>query len=223
MQGSGRKASISQAAAAGTALRLQAARRCWMRRFYHIRKDMDAVQALRGTLMVQAAPTIDGIKPATLFFLGECAWDLPSVWRSHGEQISGELGLCSYVLREDERGLQVLLYRKDRLCCALERPQNVRVLDDLGYPQGTESALAHLAERFKQGCPHEIGLFLGIPWRDVQGFADQKGQNCLLNGYWKVYHRPGAARARFDAFDRSRIAAMRRIVTQRSAAGADLH
>ena len=35
--------------------------------------------------------------------------------------------------------------------------------------------------------PHEIGLLLGYPPEDVIGFIENRGQNPLYIGYWKVY------------------------------------
>lgn len=35
--------------------------------------------------------------------------------------------------------------------------------------------------------PHEIGLFLGYPFEDVMGFIENKGENYLCSGCWKVY------------------------------------
>ena len=36
------------------------------------------------------------------------------------------------------------------------------------------------------------------------GFIDNKGQNCLLSGYWKVYREPEKALERFRLYDRAR-------------------
>jgi len=52
--------------------------------------------------------------------------------------------------------------------------------------------------------PHEIGLFLGYPVEDVRGFIEQRGKDCKLSGYWKVYGDEQAARRLFHQFDRCR-------------------
>ncbi len=39
----------------------------------------------------------------------------------------------------------------------------------------------------KQDFPHELGLFLGYPIEDVEGFIKENGKNYLYSGYWKVY------------------------------------
>jgi hypothetical protein len=45
-----------------------------------------------------------------------------------------------------------------------------------------------LSARFEtEKCPHEIGLFLGYPPEDVDGFIRHKGADYALCGGWKVY------------------------------------
>ncbi|MDF2572523.1 MAG: hypothetical protein K0R55_4127, partial [Sporomusa sp.] len=44
--------------------------------------------------------------------------------------------------------------------------------------------------RYQSGCPHEIGLLLGIPLKDVLGFMGQ-GTECLsCRGMWCIYGDP---------------------------------
>ena len=48
--------------------------------------------------------------------------------------------------------------------------------------------LEFLRRRFRSTrCPHEVGLFLGYPPEDVEGFIENKGQGALYSGLWKVY------------------------------------
>jgi hypothetical protein len=54
-----------------------------------------------------------------------------------------------------------------------------------------KTALADLKARYQEGCPHEIGTFLGIPLPDILSFIDNGGKKAIADGYWKVYHDPG--------------------------------
>ena len=45
-----------------------------------------------------------------------------------------------------------------------------------------------------------IGLFLGYPPEDVEGFCRNKGQNCKLCGLWKVYGRVDTAEKMFRLY-----------------------
>ena len=50
--------------------------------------------------------------------------------------------------------------------------------------------------------PHEIGLFLGYPLEDVQGFIENCGKNYRLCGCWKVYGDPQAALRCFARYEK---------------------
>ena len=52
--------------------------------------------------------------------------------------------------------------------------------------------------------PHEIGLLLGYPAADVEGFIENKGQDSLYSGYWKVYDDVEHAKRLFDAYNKCR-------------------
>jgi hypothetical protein len=65
--------------------------------------------------------------------------------------------------------------------------------------------LSHLNKRFKEvDCPHEIGIFLGIPIHDVLGFINCGDKPCLLCGYWKVYSEEDYAKKLFKQYDLSK-------------------
>lgn len=50
--------------------------------------------------------------------------------------------------------------------------------------------------------PHEIGFFLGYPYEDVLGFIENRGQNYLEVGPWKVYANQNQARRTFARYRR---------------------
>lgn len=84
-------------------------------------------------------------------------------------------------------GALVYAYRPDQLERDLMDAQAREILYGIGY--GAD-ALSGLQNRLlaSPGFPHEIGLFLGYPARDVAGFIKHGGANCLASGLWKVYH-----------------------------------
>ena len=81
-------------------------------------------------------------------------------------------------------------------------------LQGCGYRDfSAEGALAHLARRIAENggeFPHEIGLFLGYPLGDVQGFITHRGQNCKCTGCWKVYCNEQEAQKQFCRFAKCR-------------------
>ena len=46
-----------------------------------------------------------------------------------------------------------------------------------------------------------MGLLLGYPVEDVEGFILHKGQNALYSGYWKVYKDVPAKKSIFEAYE----------------------
>ena len=48
--------------------------------------------------------------------------------------------------------------------------------------------------------PHEIGLFLGYPPADVDGFINNPNEGFYETGYWKVYSNVESARLAFRRF-----------------------
>ena len=56
----------------------------------------------------------------------------------------------------------------------------------------------------KRGFPHEIGLVLGYPPVDVEGFIEKEGRDFLYSGYWKVYGNLEDTLKTFEAYDQAR-------------------
>ena len=51
-----------------------------------------------------------------------------------------------------------------------------------------------------ESFPHEIGIILGYPPEDIEGFKRYKGRNFKCCGYWKVYGNAERAQKMFDAY-----------------------
>lgn len=66
--------------------------------------------------------------------------------------------------------------------------------------------------RTKEKFPHEIGVLLGYPTADVEGFIKNEGKNCLFTGYWKVYQNEQKAKCIFAAFDEVREVTVREVL-----------
>ena len=66
--------------------------------------------------------------------------------------------------------------------------------------------------------PHEVGVLLGYPARDVEDYIRLEGRGCLLVGYWKVYHNVRRAKRTFAAFDEAREQTVREVLE-----GKELH
>lgn len=166
---------------------------------------MEAVsKRFEEAMAYHCAPSMLGIKPADLF-----------TWPAGTEQeletyriaLAGK-GICLRCLRQKGKFL-LLVYRPERLEKCLACPKVRNMLMEEGYPvEGDlENMLAHLSCRLQEEeFPHEIGLFLGYPPEDVEGFCRHQGQNYKLCGCWKVYGDADAAKRYFDRCNRCRNA-----------------
>lgn len=84
--------------------------------------------------------------------------------------------------------------------------------DDLPSLLGELSQRVHMHNGGQTDYPHEIGIFLGYPLEDVEGFIENGGRNFLYMGYWKVYHNEVVCKKLFDAFDKEREEVVSEIV-----------
>ena len=101
----------------------------------------------------------------------------------------------------------LLVYRARTLAALLARPATQAVLRRAGYadPADPEAALDELARRFAAAeFPHEIGVFLGYPLKDVAAFLGWVDLPFTCQALWRIYGRPERSLALADAIRRSR-------------------
>ena len=162
------------------------------------------------------APTLANLKTGSLFVCP--ITDRPSFFsslRSLNELLVPK-GLRALPLRIREYSALVYLYRPSRLKKDLEDPAAIKILQDHGY--GCYGmCLPKLIERVRasEEFPHEIGLFLGYPPEDVQGFLDHRP--CKCSGCWKVYGDENKAKKTFDLYKKCE-----RVYCQQLARGIDI-
>ena len=155
-------------------------------------------------LAINCAPTILGEKPASLF----CIKNKPNVIKNFENQqplIEKVFGVKTAVLRHSENHLIILLYDATWLMDLLNTYEVKQFLESMGYvlSDSLESILYQLSIKFKLGCPHEIGVFLGYPIQDVKAFLEPKSE-CLLCGYWKVFSNVESAKRTFERYDKAK-------------------
>ena len=162
------------------------------------------------------APTLANLKTGSLFVCP--ITDRPSFFsslRSLNELLVPK-GLRALPLRIREYSALVYLYRPSRLKKDLEDPAAIKILQDHGY-SCYGKCLPKLIERIRasEEFPHEIGLFLGYPPEDVQGFLDHRP--CKCSGCWKVYGDENRATKTFDLYKKCE-----RVYCQQLARGIDI-
>lgn len=164
---------------------------------------MAQIRSFEALLVEQCAPTLSGIKPASLFRCGpRSAADIRQTVEQWDQSLS-RLGLRARILKECPASgdCMIYVYRPGWVSSLLSQPENLYFLERCGYPaEDLNHLLDQLSDKFclEQEYPHEIGLFLGYPLADVVGFIENRGWNYTCCGCWKSYGDPAAARAYFD-------------------------
>lgn len=154
------------------------------------------------------SPVLMGLKPSNLVsFSKEKAPMIPTLAAVYTEKLKKE-GIRMEIICGCRKHYLVLVYRPEMLEEYLSCKKARRILKKDGYPENgsLQELLQFMKQRFETGndFPHEIGLFLGYPLEDVEGFQKHKGNGCKMCGYWKVYGDVEAARRTFAQFDRCR-------------------
>lgn len=165
-------------------------------------------------LIEQCAPTLAGVKPANLF---RCRVQ-PDLYRTIYEwnRRLGDRGIRIRVVKQCRKADECLIYicRCDWMANILAGKETKLFLERCGYRPSVQldDMLRQLSERLclEGDFPHEIGIFLGYPLRDVIGFIENKGKNYSCCGHWKCYGDAGEAQQTFDRYKRC-TAAYRRM------------
>ncbi|MBP5231873.1 MAG: DUF3793 family protein [Planctomycetes bacterium] len=153
--------------------------------------------------------------------LGVKPGELLPVWRRYGgcpggaglglEDALSLLALPHRELRADDQRALVLFYHPGALTRALAAPACRALLARLGYPAGGGAGelLACLESRFRDPgrFPHEVGLFLGYPAKDVEGFLTKRQRPRAGKTPWVVYGDAQESYRRIAAFRRVEAAA----------------
>ena len=160
-------------------------------------------RSFEALLVEQCAPTLAGIKPASLFRCGrKSAEDVRQTVKNWDRALT-RLGLRVRILKECPRtgDCMVYLYRPAWVESLLSDEKILLFLKGCGYEYGdTGFLLEQLSHRLclEQDYPHEIGLFLGYHLADVVGFIENRGWNYTCCGCWKSYGDPEQAQAYFE-------------------------
>ncbi len=154
-------------------------------------RNMDDCEFLRNLIAYHAAPVINGSKPAALISLNGWGRDYVAALRKSAKPIADILGVKLCCVKTEHDSLTVLVYSPQLLQNALSAPEATRLLDEKGYfvdGDRLTALLSRLRLNSREGAiPHEIGLFLGYPARDVRCFIEEGAEACKVTGCWKAY------------------------------------
>ena len=172
--------------------------------FYEKLNSLPEKEYIENFLVYNTATVIAEAKPASILNFSEDNKSLYIGWKKHGRDFVKEIDLEYVELREADSSIIVLVYRKDIIEKCITNEKNKEFLVKIGYPEevSVESYIENLKTRYMlYHCPHELGIFLGIPIEDVKDFMECTNKKCLLCGYWKVYNNYYTAEKTFKQYD----------------------
>ena len=168
------------------------------RETWELIKHMET-EGLEVQMIIQCAPVIAGLKVSNLLII-------PEGQLFQLRELLKDSSISMYLLLKEEGRLVILLYHREWLQRMLGEPDRKAWLVKAGYKADYDSvragdegiSLSAVLARFRRryqsysrgmkDFPHEMGILLGYPVEDVEGFILHKGGSYLCNGYWKVYY-----------------------------------
>ena len=154
-------------------------------------------------LVRHCAPTLAGIKTGSLFTCPvRCPRELWDAVRRLNRRLLPK-GLRILPLRLSDSKALIYVFRPQKLSSDIADTTAEGLLRSRGYDTSScAKCIARLGQRIRaqEEFPHEIGLFLGYPPEDVQGFIDHGPDCCKCTGCWKVYGDPEAAQKKFSQY-----------------------
>lgn len=154
-------------------------------------------------LIDQCSPTMAGLKTGNLFsYRYDDKEELNESMREFNRKFSSK-GVRLLPLKADGGHALVYMYRPKKLEEDLKDKKACEILSDCSYcTENAGRCVARLARRLRSCSefPHEIGLFLGYPSEDVDGFIKNKAACSKCVGTWKVYGDENEAKRKFSQF-----------------------
>jgi len=182
--------------------------------YHHISSRFsDPLDCLAAHLMLECSEVLAGVKPANLVSLTNrtrsCGRNLYQLWQSHQGELSQRLvGLTIQVLQTRDGAQLLFCYNADHITRHLSHAGIRALLAKSGYNTDatSEALLTELFRRFKTATtfPHEIGLFIGYPAKDVAAFMGLIPIPFTCQGPWKIYGNPRDSLRLADTYRKKR-------------------
>lgn len=170
---------------------------------FQIIKEID-VKNIEVQIAVQCAPLITGIKISNLLITHYL-----NIHRA--QELLYKSGISYQILLISNQKAFIFLYKEKELEGYLSKKKVKETLNKIGYQTYRwDSIQASFQKRYREymlygaAFPHELGLLLGYPVEDVDGFIINGGKNHLYSGYWKVYDNVPEKLKLFQSFEKAR-------------------
>lgn len=170
---------------------------------FQIALNMD-LKSVEMQLAFQCAPLITGLRISNMLTIDSKDEGAMRVIFKHS-------GISYFKLATMNHNTVFLLFRRSHLESYIKKPEALDMLKAAGYAEEQFGRIllnfknryeAYISDR-RGEFPHEMGLLLGYPIDDVKGFIENKGEDSLYSGYWKVYNNPLLKKRMFDSFEKA--------------------
>ncbi|MCD4842635.1 MAG: DUF3793 family protein [Methanosarcinales archaeon] len=161
------------------------------------------------------AATIAGRKPATLMNISNDNGGLLDAWDHNRADIFSRSEIDYYELKRTEKNAIVLFFNQNLLDELLRNESVNKFLSECGYESDSiDYVLDMLRRRYAiAGCPPEIGVFLGIPLKDVKGFMGLNSLSHTKCKMWRIYGDPVLSEKRMNEYRCARNMIRRRLIS----------
>ncbi|WP_297298077.1 DUF3793 family protein [uncultured Brachyspira sp.] len=153
------------------------------------------------------APALSGIKIANIFtYQYDSKKELEKEISSYNDILSFK-NIKVSIIKDNANKAIIYVYNEKELENYLLDDEIFEFLENYGYKsKNIHESIDFLKIRmqYAESFPHEIGIFLGYPLIDINGFINNYGKNSLYTGYWKVYHNKNEAIKIFDNYNKCR-------------------
>ncbi|MEA3333182.1 MAG: DUF3793 family protein [Pseudomonadota bacterium] len=187
------------------------------------RKKMAPDDLFKFKLLYHLAATMTGIKPITIMrfkapqpAFKECS-NCTRQWQEIRKHFLGQQTLGMRLLDCNQRGESLIFFHHEACRRLLLMPRVKAFLREQGFGYGSETI--NNPERFIDYClkeqqqngslPVEMGLFMGIPLKDVRGYIKADKKNHIMTAGWRIYEELYPSLALVNLYRRLRQYAVR--------------
>lgn len=162
-------------------------------------------------------PVISGVKPAEILSFRHCDPNAFDKLKTISKHFMALPSLRCARRDISDGSTKVLFYHENALRQQLNHPSVKRYLQSEGYALSwtLSRTVDFLLGRFEnQTMPHEIGVFLGYPLKDVLGFIGKANLRYQKTQGWQVYGDPSLSDRTYQSFTKARHAIRMRLNTE---------
>ncbi|MDE7183202.1 MAG: DUF3793 family protein [Lachnospiraceae bacterium] len=159
---------------------------------------------LEELVIFHCSPTMAGMKTGSLF---TCPIEEGNLLTENIRQLNSSLvpgGIRMLPVKYMGCKALIYMYRPEKLAEDFKDKTAKEILEEKNYPvDHVDRCVVELVRRLKgkeEAFPHEIGLFLGYPPKDVAAFMKSSSAGVQYVGTWKVYSDVETAKMKFAQY-----------------------